>query len=375
MKIANSIFKRTFLYICINIFSISIFAANPAPVSDVYNGGRGISFNDNWRFYHGNASGANAVSFNDSSSGWRKLSLPHDWSIEQSFDQNSPGGGGGGFLDGGIGWYRKTFYLPKSDSGKRVTIQFEGIYMNSTVWINGHELGTRPYGYSTFEYDLTPYANTGSTPNLIAVEVNNNQPNSRWYSGSGIYRNVWITITGQVNIAYCGAYYATPSLSKSSAIVSAETRVQNHSAQPQKVSVVTTIYDNSGNGISTNTTVPVIIDANSESTLTYKLNLANPVLWSISKPYLYNVRTEVFVNKNIVDSFVSTLGIRKVVLDPKTGFWLNDSNIKLHGVCMHHDLGSLGSAQNYRALERQVEILKSFGCNAIRTSHNLRLLN
>jgi beta-galactosidase len=151
---------------------LNAFAANPAPVTDVFNGGRGVSFNNNWKFHLGDVNGANAAVYNDSL--WRKLSLPHDWSIELPFDQNSPGFGGGGFLDGGIGWYRKTFSLPKSDSGKRITIQFEGIYMNSTVYINGQFIGTRPYGYSTFEYDITPYVNIGSATNTIAVKVNNN---------------------------------------------------------------------------------------------------------------------------------------------------------------------------------------------------------
>jgi beta-galactosidase len=368
MKKAEILLKIIAIQILVFALFANIYAAKPAPESDVYNGGRGVGFNDNWRFYRGNATGADAVSFNDSL--WRKLNLPHDWSIELSFNQNSSGGGGGGYLDGGIGWYRKSFLLPQTVSGKRVTIQFEGIYMNSTVWINGHELGSRPYGYSTFEYDLTPYINIGATPNVIAVKVNNNQPNSRWYSGSGIYRNVWVTVTDPVHIAYCGSYYATPSVSEASAIVSAETRVQNHSDKAQKVSLVTTLYDDLGNGVSTNTSSPVSIDANSESTLGYKLNVVSPELWSISNPYLYIVKTELFVGKMVVDTFSSTLGFRSVTVNPTTGFWLNGENVKLHGVCMHHDLGSLGSAQNYRALERQVEILKSFGCNAIRTSHN-----
>ncbi len=370
MKKIKNLLKVIFIQFSLFFFFIDIFAANPAPVSDVYNGSRGVSLNNNWRFYLGNASGANAISFNDSASGWRKLNLPHDWSIEQSFDQNSPGGGGGGYLDGGIGWYRKTFLLPKSVSGKRVTIQFEGIYMNSTVWINGQLLGTRPYGYSTFEYDLTPYINTGKTPNVIAVKVNNNQPNSRWYSGSGIYRNVWVTATNLVHVAYCGSFYTTSSVSNSSATVAAAIRVQNHSAQAQKVSVTSTIFDKLGNGISTNASTTVSIDTNSENTFNYTLNVTSPELWSISNPYLYIVKTKVFADNVAVDSFSSTLGIRSIEINPNTGFWLNGENIKLHGVCMHHDLGSLGSAQNYRALERQVEKLKSFGCNAIRTSHN-----
>jgi beta-galactosidase len=362
------ILLRILIPVLINLFIANLYSAVPVPVTDLFNGGRGSDFNTNWKFQLGDISGAYATGFDDSS--WRKLSLPHDWSIEQAFNQNSPAGGGGGYLDGGIGWYRKTFYLPDSASGKRFTIQFEGIYMNSTVWINGQELGTRPYGYSSFEYDLTPYVKTGSTPNIIAVKVNNDQPNSRWYSGSGIYRNVWLTVTDPVHIAYCGSFITTTSSGGATANVAVTTRVQNHSNSVRIITLVTTIFDHQGNGVATSTCAPVNIENNNESTLALKLRIANPVLWSISNPYLYTVKTQVFINNKPIDSFISTLGIRSIAVNPETGFWLNDQNIKLHGVCMHHDLGSLGSAQNYRALERQVEILKSFGCNAIRTSHN-----
>lgn len=359
---------RILVFILLNLSTVNSYSAVPVPVTDNFNGGRGVDFNNDWKFQLGDVSGAFATGFDDSA--WRKLTLPHDWSIELSFNQNSIAGSGGGYLDGGIGWYRKTFYLPDSVSGKRITIQFEGIYMNSTVWINGQQLGTRPYGYSSFEYDLTSYIKTGSAPNVIAVKVNNNQPNSRWYSGSGIYRNVWLTVTNQVHIAYCGSFVKTTSSDISSADVAADTRVQNHSNSVQNITMVTTIYDKLGNGIATNTCAPVSVENNGERTLGLKLRISNPVLWSISNPYLYTVKTQVFLNKKVTDTFISTLGIRSITINPNTGFWLNDQNIKLHGVCMHHDLGSLGAAQNYRALERQVEILKSFGCNAIRTSHN-----
>lgn len=367
-KRAGFLLKVLFIIQYLSLIGIDSFAAEPAPATDVYNGGRGINFNNNWRFHFGDASGASLASFNDST--WRKLSLPHDWSIELSFNSGSSAGGSGGYLDGGIGWYRKTFSLPDSDSDKRITIQFEGIYMNSTVYINNQLLGTRPYGYSTFEYDLTPYLNKGSTPNVIAVRVNNNQPNSRWYSGSGIYRNVWLTVTNPVHIAYCGTSITSSSVSSSYADISINTWVQNHSTLSQKVSVLTTIYDKEGNGVVTNISAPFDLESGNEASVACKLGISNPNLWSMMNPYLYTVKTKLLINRKIVDSFNSTMGIRSISLNPDTGFWLNDTNVKLHGVCMHHDLGSLGSAQNYRALERQIEILKSFGCNAIRTSHN-----
>ncbi len=344
------------------------FGSNPEPISDVFNGGRGTKFNDNWKFSRGDVNSANVPGFDDSS--WQQLSVPHDWSIELSFDPNSSGGSGGGYLDGGIGWYRKTFYLPDSLSGKHITIQFEGIYMNSTVYMNNHVLGTRPYGYSTFEYDLTPYLNYGTTANVIAVRVNNNQPDSRWYSGSGIYRNVWLTVTDPLHIAYCGSFAVVVSVSSANADIKVTTKVQNHSDASQTLSVTATIYDNSGNGVASVTSAPFSIIAGNEASVSNYLKMENPILWSISNPYLYTVKTQIVVDRKAIDTFVSTLGVRTISFNPESGFWLNNENIKLHGVCMHHDLGSLGSAQNYRALERQVEILKSFGCNAIRTSHN-----
>ena len=360
--------KLLALFMCIIIFNTSIFAANPAPCSDVFNGARGSSFNDNWKFIKGDVTGASAVNFNDAA--WTILALPHDWSISEPFVQNSPATGGGGYLNGGTGWYRKTFTLPSVDAGKRITIQFEGVYMNSTVWINGHQLGVRPYGFSTFEYDLTPYLKIGTGSNVIAVKVDNNQPNSRWYSGSGIYRNVWLTVTDPVHVAFCGNFLSTPSITKTTAKVNSLVNVQNSSTSPQKYTVVSTIYDKSGNGISTNVSSEINLAAGLSSSVKLNLVINNPVLWSMSTPYLYNVITQIVINKRIIDTYMSTLGVRTIKVSTSTGFWLNDENIKLHGVCMHHDLGSLGSAQNYRALERQVEILKSFGCNAIRTSHN-----
>jgi beta-galactosidase len=357
-------------YCIVSFFTtiITVNASNPAPLSDSYNGERGASFNDGWKFYLGDASGANAKVFNDAA--WRNLSVPHDWSIEFPFNQNSAAGGGGGYLDGGTGWYRKSFTLPQAYSGKRITIQFEGIYMNSEVWINGHSLGVRPYGYSSFEYDLTPYLNFGSTTNVIAVKVNNNQPNSRWYSGSGIYRNVWLTVTGPVHIAYCGTFATTSAISQSSATVSISCRVQNHSTSNQQVSVVSTIYDKSGNALVKTQSNASNILSSGENIFNSTLNIVKPVLWSTSNPYLYTLKTQVYIGNLCVDNYVSKLGVRYFSVDANNGFSLNGVTTKLHGVCMHHDLGSLGAAQNYRALERQVEVLKSFGCNAIRTSHN-----
>jgi beta-galactosidase len=351
----------------LNLDSLNYSRTNSGFINDVYNGERGISFNNGWKFNLGNVTGAEKVTFNDAS--WRSLSVPHDWSIELAFNKNSPSGHGGGCLDGGIGWYRKSFKLPANYAGKRITIQFDGVYMNSEVWINGISLGVRPYGFVNFEYDLTPNLIAGGT-NVIAVKVNNNQPNCRWYSGSGIYRNVWLTVTDPVHVAYCGSFVSAGNISAASAKISIATTVENHSTKNQSVFLISTIYDQSNKPVGVVQTSVFNIVANNKNTFNGIINISNPILWGLSNPYLYTVKTKVYVNNKITDNFTSRLGVRNLIFDANKGFSINGVTTKLWGVCMHHDLGSLGSALNYRALERQVEILKSFGCNSIRTSHN-----
>ena len=334
----------------------------------VYNGLRGQDFNSNWKFNRGDVTGGQNASVNDS--GWRSINVPHDWSIELNFNQSSPSGSGGGYLDGGVGWYRKTFTLDQAYSGKRILIQFDGVYMNSQVWINGTSLGTRPYGYSSFEYDLTPYVNFGATSNLIAVRVNNNQPTSRWYSGSGIYRNVWLTVVDPVHVTNSGVFVSTPIVSSSSASVSVSTEVQNQSTSSQSVTVTTTISDPGGASVATDTSPASDIAANSTVSVNQSLTISNPQLWSTTSPNRYQVKVEVQVGGATADTYLTPLGIRTPAFSPSSGFSLNGQNMKLRGVCMHHDLGALGAAVNYRAIERQVQIMKAMGINAIRTSHN-----
>ncbi len=368
MKKPTYTFQFLFYLFALLFFSYSLSAATPAPYTDVYNGERGVSFNDKWKFILGNPSGAQDISFDDAS--WRSLTLPHDWSIELPFNEFSKAGASAGFLDGGTGWYRKKFTLPSTYSGKRVTIHFEGVYMNSSVYINGTLLGTRPYGYSSFEYDLTPYLTSGATPNVIAVKVVATQPNSRWYSGSGIYRNVWIAATDKVHIDYCGVKVKTTQVSASSAQVNVTSNIQNHSTTDKTVRIVTSIYDKDLALLATNVSTPVTISANTKKISSFDYTLNNPQLWSCSNPYLYKVKTQVIEDGKALDTYSTNFGVRTIEIGASFGLKLNGIQTKLHGVCMHHDLGSLGAAQNYRALERQVEILKSFGVNALRTSHN-----
>jgi beta-galactosidase len=268
-----------------------------------------------------------------------------------------------------VGWYRKTFTLDPSLSGRRVLVGFDGVYMNGEVWINGTRLGKRPYGYSSVEYDLTPSVAFG-TANVIAVRVDNNQPTSRWYSGSGIYRNVWLTIVNPVRVAWNGVFVATPSITSASATVSVATEVLNQSTAAASVAVTTTVLDPAGSRVAADTAPPSDAGAGQISTFRQTLTVASPRLWSPASPVLYQARVEVKVGDAVVDTYVVPFGIRTYRFDPAGGFTLNGQAVKLRGVCMHHDLGALGAAINDRAIERQVQTMKAMGANAIRTSHN-----
>jgi beta-galactosidase len=338
-----------------------------APTGGVYNGLRGQEFNSGWKFTRSDPSGAQAPTFNDTS--WTSLDLPHDWSISLAFNQGSPGGSNNGFLDGGVGWYRKTFTVDQASSGQRILVEFDGVYMNSQVWINGTSLGTRPYGYTSFEYDLTPYVTFGGS-NVIAVRVNNNQPNSRFYSGSGIYRNVWLTKLNPVHVPYNGVFVSTPTVSTGSATVSVSTEVQNQGSAAASVTVTSTVLGPTGAPVTSGDSAATSVAASATSTIPQTLTVTSPQLWSLTAPNRYQVRVEVKVGGAVVDTYIAPIGFRTATFNASTGFSLNGQNMKIRGVNMHHDLGALGTAVNYRAIERQVEILKGMGVNAIRTSHN-----
>jgi beta-galactosidase len=340
--------------LCFIFLAAFICFANSRP-------GKRVSFNQDWRFQLGDVTNGQDVDLNDSQ--WRRLDLPHDWSIEGEFSEKAPSGTGGGALPGGIGWYRKTFTVPMTAKGKSIFIEFDGVYRNSEVWINDHYLGKRPYGYSSFVYELTQHLIYGGGPNVIAVKVDNSQqPNSRWYSGSGIYRNVWLTTLDPVHIEHWGTYVTTPDVSRESATVVIKTQVQNGSKSP--VNLTTIILDAGGRDVtrSTEKGVRAIVDQT--------LKVPAPVLWSDERPYLYKVVTQLDQGGKIVDRYETPLGIRTFKFDVEKGFFLNGKPLKIRGVCNHHDLGSLGAAVNTRAIERQLEMLKAMGVNGIRTSHN-----
>lgn len=329
---------------------------------------RKVSFNSDWSF-HLNDSIKDKDTI-DTSTKWRTLNLPHDWSIEGKFEEKSPAGYGGGALNGGLGWYKKTFKVAAADSTKITSITFDGVYKNSEVWINGHYLGKRPNGYIGFQYDMSSYLNYGDQNNEIIVKVDNSkQPNSRWYSGSGIFRNVWIETTDKLHVEQWGTYLTTPKVTAEKASVNIETRIQNDYSKSKKFTLETTIYKEDKK-VGSADIINITLTPKSGTILNVHAQVDSPILWSIEKPELYTAVTEIIVDDKVVDQYKTNFGIRDFKFDLNKGFILNGKQVKIKGVCMHHDLGPLGSAINTRAIERQLEILKEMGVNGIRTSHN-----
>ena len=347
---------------------LAVGACSPSSGPSGQEDNRRQDFTADWAFQLGDVADAAAPTYDDSS--WRRLNLPHDWAIEGDFSRENPSGTGGGALPGGMGWYRKTFTADKADEGLRFYIDFDGVYMNSTVYINGHELGTRPYGYISFSYDLTPYIQWGAE-NVLAVRVDNaEQPNSRWYSGCGIYRNVWLRKLQPVHVAQWGTHVTADEVTKNHARLTVRTTVDNTLSQPAALELRTELVDAEGNVVAQATASTLQADANAQAEAVQELALDNPTLWCLENPYLYDVRTTVLADGQVTDVYHTPFGIRTFKFDAQKGFFLNGQHVKINGVCMHHDLGCLGAAVNTRAIERQLEILKEMGCNGIRCSHN-----
>ena len=380
--------KQLLLISTLNLLLLATACTAPQDAAD----DRRQLFTADWLFRLGDDSTAARPDYDDTN--WRKLNLPHDWAVEGEFSKDNPSGTGGGALPGGIGWYRKTFTVDKAEEGKRLCIDFDGVYMNSTVYINGHRLGTRPYGYISFGYDLTPYIKWGEK-NVIAVRVDNEeQPNSRWYSGCGIYRNVWLTKVNPVHVAQWGTYVTAKEVTKNSARLSVRTKLQYDVAPQVRDSVkqadgtyavfdsemiplaadvilYSRLLDADGNIVGEAASELQVMPATPDE-VEQEIALDNPNLWSIHTPYIYKVES-ILKDKatgEVLDVYHTPFGIRTFRFDARKGFILNGERIKINGVCMHHDLGCLGAAVNVRAMERQLEILKEMGCNGIRCSHN-----
>ncbi len=353
--------RNVVITFCLLLIATSLCFANSRP-------GKKVSFNQNWRFHLGEVGNGQDASLNDSQ--WRQLNLPHDWSIEGEFSEKHPAGTGGGALPGGVGWYRKSFTVPAAAKGKSVFVEFDGVYRNSEVWINGHYLGKRPYGYISFAYELTPHLVYGAKRNVIAVKVDNSQqPNSRWYSGSGIYRNVWLTTLDPVHIQQWGTYVTTPEVNTQWATIVVKTKVKNGSGNDSPVNLTTIIRDANGKEV-VRSAAKGVTAKDSLAEVSQTLKVSSPILWSDERPYLYTVVSQLEQGGRIVDHYQTPLGIRTFRFDVDKGFSLNGKPVKIRGVCNHHDLGSLGAAVNTRAIERQLEMLKAMGVNGLRTSHN-----
>ena len=324
---------------------------------------KGESFNSGWRFCLGDIAGAEARHFDDS--GWRTLTLPHDWAIEGEFSADNPSGTGGGALPGGIGWYRKTFRANAPRAGQRMFLDFDGIYMNGSVYVNGTFAGTRPYGYASFSIDITGLLTDGD--NTVAVRVDNSdQPNSRWYSGCGIYRNVWLRTVGDVSIPKDGTYITTHGNT-----ITIRTAVENTSAADRDLRLVTTVTAPGGT-VEATAVAKFISPKNSCDTVIQEVNVPSPMLWDVDTPNLYRIvsRIDNPATGATLDSYETVTGFRSFRFDPDKGFFLNGRPLKINGVCLHHDAGALGAVVNRAAIRRQLSIMKEMGCNAIRCSHN-----
>jgi beta-galactosidase len=325
-----------------------------------------LSMDPGWRFTLGDPAGAERMGFEDH--GWRRLDLPHDWSIEGTPSEDAPGGGRLGYFPTGIGWYRKAFRLPRGSRGREVWLEFDGVYMNSDVWINGVHLGRRPYGYIGFAYDVTRHLVPGV--NLVAVRVDNTQqPSSRWYTGSGIYRHVWLTIVDRVHVAHWGTYVTTPRADSVGADVLVRTRVENGQGQPRRGVLHSVAVDSAGREVGTRDT-PFSLAAGQNVELEQQLQIESPRLWSVETPTLYTLRSSIRDGTGTTDVVTTTFGIRSIAYDKDRGFLLNGRQVKMRGVNLHHDAGGLGAAVPEQVWVRRLETLKAMGVNAIRTSHN-----
>lgn len=327
-------------------------------------------FEKGWLFFKGDLKGAVQINFKDET--WRKLDVPHDWSIEGPYNENNPTGRGGGYLPAGIGWYRKDFHLDNSYAVKKIFIEFDGVMANSDVWINGVHLGHRPYGYISFNYDLTGHLNFGkNADNIIAVRVNDSlQPASRFYTGAGIYRHVRLVAASPVHIAQWGVFITTPKVNTQKATVNVRTKVLNESKADGNYIIKTILLNPSGKKIQ-ESELKQNIAAGKNIGVNESLEIHNPQLWNVNQfNKLYKVVVSVSFDKRIIDNDTIPFGIRTVRFDAATGFWLNNKNLKIKGVCLHHDGGAVGAAVPMGIWRRRLQLLKEVGVNAIRTSHN-----
>ena len=323
------------------------------------------SFDFDWKFIISDSTTFSSPAFSDSK--WSDVQLPHDWNIGMKFERSA--GGAAAYLPGTVGWYRKTFDTLRDWKGKRISILFDGIFHQSDVYINGHHLGFRPYGFGNIEYDLTPYLNSNGR-NVLAVRVNCMGERPRWYTGSGIYRHAWLQIVNPIHVVTNGTYVTTPVVDTRSAEVKVVSTVRNETSQASKISVTQYVCDDKGKVVAKATSASIVLPGDSVGNVSQSLTVSSPHLWDIDNPCLYTLKTEVKENGKLSDNYATAFGIRTIKFDNNKGFFLNGRHVKLQGMCLHQDDGVLGVAVPDRGYERRLQILKEFGCNAIRCSHN-----
>lgn len=319
-----------------------------------------------WKFTLGDPALAEGAKFNDSA--WRTLDVPHDWSIEGPWLESNPSGSAGGYATIGMGWYRKSFHLPEDWNGKRIFAEFDGVFDHSDVWVNGEKVGHNEYGYIGFECDLTPWVKFGKD-NVIAVRVDNLKQASRWYTGSGIYRHVWLTVTDPLHVGHWGTYVTTPEITSVSAKVKVVTTLRNDSDTSRDCTLVTRLVDPHGSDAGSEQSV-VKVPPRAEISVTQFVITPKPQLWAPESPQLYKAVSEIRSGAHVLDTYETSFGIRTIKWDVKSGFTLNGKRIIIKGVCLHHDLGAIGAAALEPAIERRLKIAMSMGVNAVRLSHN-----
>jgi beta-galactosidase len=326
------------------------------------------SFDADWRFLKADAPGAEQNQFDDSA--WRRLDVPHDWSIEGPFDEANQTGTAGAFLPAGVGWYRKHFTLPENDSGRHFFIEFDGVMANSDVWINGFHLGKRPFGYVSFSYELTGHLNFGGKENVLSVRVDDSvQPALRWYAGAGIYRHVRLVATDAVHVEQWGVFISTPKVSATEATVQIKTSVTNESDSPRQITIQTALIAPDGKTVGTIESSETVANT-SAAGLTQQIIFPNPQLWNLDDPNLYHAVTTVSADGLTLDDVTNTFGIRDAHFEPETGFWLNGKNFKIKGAAIHTDGGAFGAAVPLGIWEQRLTELRKVGVNALRLSHN-----
>lgn len=347
---------QTILLLCF-LSATNLFAQKDIRVKE--------KFDTDWKFILDDKQEYANELFNDGN--WNKVDLPHDWNISQPFEEKY--GGSTAFLPEGIGWYRKTFILPKSFQGKQISILFDGIFHQSDVYLNGKHLGFRPYGFCSIEYDLTPYLHSDKE-NTLAVRVDCTGERPRWYAGSGIYRHTWLQAVNPVHIKTYGTFVSTRYMTKNNAVLELVSTIVNSSDESRTISILQEIKSPSGKPVGQTEDKRIPIPAGETIQVKQVFNLPSPRFWSVDTPQLYELETLIAINGKITDRYTTPFGVRTTVFDKDKGFLLNGEPVKLKGMCLHQDAGSFGVAVPYRSNERRLEILKEYGCNAIRCAHN-----